>query len=269
MPGMAGEADESGRLRRARAGIAARARRLDANPRLVLAAKLARELLPGDSRFGDPLSTAGHGRALLAGRRLSQLTAERPGVLRELGLSALQVWQGLSEAQGRGRGAEEVAIAFTDLAGFSAWTLRAGDDAALELLRDVGQAVEPPVRAHGGTVVKWLGDGMMAVFAQPQGALEAVLEACELVDALEADGYAPRLRAGIHVGRPRRLGGDYLGTDVNVAARVADAAAPGELLVSSRALQRLDTGELTVGAGRPSGLKGVPDDVIVHTIPTC
>src|SRR5919106_5187881 len=77
------------------------AKRLDRNPKLLTAAKLLRELLPGDSRFGDPLSTGGRRQTELAGRRLAQLTAERPGLLREAGLSALQVWQAVSEAQGR------------------------------------------------------------------------------------------------------------------------------------------------------------------------
>ena len=65
----------------------------------------------------------------MLGRRLSALTAEQPGALREVGMSALQVWQGLSEAQGRGRGDRELAIVFTDLADFSTWALDAGDDA--------------------------------------------------------------------------------------------------------------------------------------------
>ena len=44
-------------------------------------------------------------------------------------MGALQVWQSLSEAQGRGQGDREVAILFTDLVGFSDWVLEAGDDA--------------------------------------------------------------------------------------------------------------------------------------------
>jgi hypothetical protein len=46
-------------MRRGRARMATALRRLDQSPRLLTAARLARELLPGDSRFGDPLSTAG------------------------------------------------------------------------------------------------------------------------------------------------------------------------------------------------------------------
>src|SRR5438270_14013413 len=122
--------------------VAGAAKRVDANPALLTAAKLIRELLPGDSEFGDPLSTAGADQPQLVGRRVAELTERRPGLMREAGLSALQVWQAVSEAQGRGRGDRDVAIAFTDLVDFSEWALEAGDERALELLRDVSSAVE-------------------------------------------------------------------------------------------------------------------------------
>jgi adenylate cyclase len=255
-----------GRLRRAGASAAIAGGRIDRHPRLVLAAKLIRELLPGDSRFGDPLSTAGSKQSQLLGRRLSELTADRPGVLREAGLSALQVWQVLAEAQGRGHGDRELTIVFTDLVDFSAWALEAGDDSVLELLRDVGQAVEPPVKAHGGDVVKRLGDGMMAVFEDPEQGLGAIEDARDRLAALEAPGYRPRMRAGMHVGRPRKLGGDYLGVDVNIAARLADEASADELLVSDRALALLDTGSLKVSKKRFFRVKGVPKDVITYSV---
>ena len=129
-------------------------------------------------------------------------------------MGALQVWQSLSEAQGRGQGDREVAILFTDLVDFSDWVLDAGDERAVELVRAVGEVVEGAVRAHGGRVVKRLGDGLMAVFDDPASAVRAACEAAAAVGEL----HAPGLRAGVHLGRPRKLGGDYFGVDVNVAA---------------------------------------------------
>src|SRR4030081_3271136 len=85
------------------ARVAAAAKRAERNPKLLSVVKMVRELLPGDSRFGDPLSTAGSKQSQLVGRRISELTAERPGVLREAGLSALQVWQGVPPPPARGR----------------------------------------------------------------------------------------------------------------------------------------------------------------------
>jgi hypothetical protein len=61
----------------------------------------------------------------LAARHLVSLRGEQPGVLGELGLSALQAWQRLAESQDRGRGKVDVAILFTDLVGFSTWALEA------------------------------------------------------------------------------------------------------------------------------------------------
>ena|GEM_PF-4728863 len=101
------------RRERLRARALGAAKQLEQSPRLVTVARLAREILPGDSRFGDPLSTAGDGGAEVVGRRVSQLTAKRPGAVREAGLAAAQVWQSLSEAQGRGRGHDRVTIVFT------------------------------------------------------------------------------------------------------------------------------------------------------------
>ena len=261
-----GDQPKPSRARRAGRRVGAAAGRVNQSPKLVTAAKLARELLPGDSRFGDPLSTAGGEQAQVVGRRLAELTEERPGVMREVGLSALQVWQDVSEARGRGRGDRDLAVLFTDLVEFSSWALEAGDDAALDLLRDVGQAIEPPVKNRDGKVVKRLGDGMMAVFDDPQAALDAAFEAIENLGEIEADGYEPKLRAGLHLGRPRRLGGDYLGVDVNIAARVAEEARGEELLVSDRALEHVERDGLDVGRSRRVKVKGVPKDVSASAV---
>jgi class 3 adenylate cyclase len=241
--------------------VAAFVGRMDRSPTLLAAARRARELLPGDAEFGDSLSTAGSRQPHVLGRRLSALTAERPGVLRETGLSALQVWQALSEAQGRGRGTDEVAIVFTDLVEFSEWALEAGDDAALRLLRCLDDILEPAVRDRDGEVVKRLGDGMMAVFDDPRSGLEALLAIYRDLPTVEADGYRPRLRAGLHVGRPRRLGGDYFGVDVNIAARLAESASPDEILVSDRTAELLDGDGVEMRRKRRFKVKGAPSDM--------
>ncbi len=111
-----------------------------------------------------------------------------------------------------------------------------------ELLREVSEAIEPPVLERQGEVVKRLGDGLMAAFWGAPDAVAAAFDAAERVAPIEVDGYRPRLRTGVHLGRPRKLGGDYFGVDVNVAARLADAAKPSEILVSDRALEKLDAG---------------------------
>ena len=239
-------------------------KRFDAHPRLIKAAQAARGMLPGDKSYGDPLSLGGSEPPQLIGQRIADLTNDRPSAIRELGLSTLQVWQSLSEAQGRGRGDRELAVLFTDLVGFSKWALEAGDENALELLRCVGLAVEPCVGAHGGTVVKRLGDGIMAVFDDPTEAVCAALDAVEAIGDVEVAGHRPKLRAGVHVGKPRKLGGDYYGVDVNVAARVAGAARANEVLVSDPTRERLTDDGVSLQRRRFRA-KGAPKDLKVFT----
>jgi adenylate cyclase len=246
------------------AKLASALRRTDEQPKLLIAAKLARELLPGDSGYGDPLSTGGSKPSQQLGRRLSALTAERPSLLGEIGLSALQVWESIS-AQGADQGERELAIMFTDLVDFSNWSLRAGDTVAVELLREVGAGIEPAVKGHGGVVVKRLGDGLMAVFGDPGSAVAAALDAREAVAKVELEGYRPKLRAGIHIGRPRRIGGDYLGTDVNIAARLTDAASADQVLISDPVRERLDGGGLKLKRRRFKA-KGAPPGLTVYSV---
>lgn len=246
------------RLARLRAAVT----RLDREPALLSAARGIRRRLPGDERFGDPLSTAGRAPVEVIARNVSALQPGRQSVAKELGLSALQVWQSVSEASGRGRGDLEMALLFTDLVGFSEWALQAGDGAGLELLREVGTEVEAAIARHQGRIVKRLGDGLMATFLDGQEAVAAALDAQEAVREIKVDGYSPRMRAGVHWGRPRKLGGDYLGVDVNVAARVTAAAKAEQVLVSDALLAKLGGDGVRAGRakrlradGAPSGLR--------------
>jgi adenylate cyclase len=239
-------------------------RRADQQPRLLLAAKLVRELLPGDSGYGDSLSTAGAQPSQQVGRRLSALTAERPSLLGEIGLSALQVWDSISD-EGTEEGPRELAILFTDLVDFSDWSLRAGDTVAVDLLREVDTAIEPAVTDNGGEVVKRLGDGLMAVFREPAAAVTAALRAGASVGEIDFDGYRPEMRAGVHVGHPKRVGGDYLGIDVNIAARLTEAASGGEVLISEPLCERLE-GDAFELKKRRFKAKGAPRELAVYRV---
>jgi len=231
--------------------------------------------LPGDPDFGDPLSTAGQGGPRAAARAAGRLLGERGGASREVSLGALQVWQALTEAVSRRPANPEVTIVFTDLVGFSTWSLRAGDEATLKLLRRVARAIEPPLLDAGGHIVKRMGDGAMAVFADPLVAIAAVLEAKRALKTVEIDGYQPRMRVGIHTGRPQRLAADWLGVDVNVAARVMERATRGGVMVSGATLDQLDADDLvtlgvdakrvhwSVFASKPAGL---PADLAIYRL---
>ncbi|HEX3433007.1 MAG TPA: adenylate/guanylate cyclase domain-containing protein [Solirubrobacteraceae bacterium] len=245
--------------------LAGAARRLNRDPSLLKAARRAREWALGEQRIDHGLTSVRGRPADVAFRQLAALRADEPGVAGELGAAVLQSWQRLAEAQGRGRGEVDVAILFTDLVGFSEWALAAGDELTVTLLREVGEAIEPPILTRQGTVVKRLGDGLMAVFADAASATEAAFEAGDRVAMVEVEGHRPRLRTGIHLGRPRKVGRDYLGVDVNIAARLAESAQPEEVLVSEHTLDALEPGAVSATA-REFNARGAPADLVAHAV---
>jgi adenylate cyclase len=253
--------DAPGRFRRAVDAVV----RFDGRDGPVQAARWLRSRLPGDHAYGDPLSVAGDEPPQLIAQRLAAATEQRPSAVREIGFGAVQLWQAVSEAQGRGRGDEPLAILFTDLVGFSDWALEAGDDAALELLRALGRTVDPVIRERDGRIVKRLGDGVMAVFDEADQAVDAALQASRAVAEIEVDGYRPELRGGIHFGRPRKLGSDYFGVDVNVAARIADAAGPGEVLISEAVCDQIGDSQVDLRRRWRFKAKGAPSDLKVFS----
>jgi adenylate cyclase len=257
-------AGEQGRP--ARVGrLTSSARRLNRNARLLKAARDTRKWALGEQRLESGLYTARGRPADRAFRRLATLTSEEPGVAGELGAAVLQGWQRLAESQGRGRGEIELAVLFTDLVGFSAWALQSGDELAVQLLREVSEALEPAILNCEGEVVKRLGDGLMAVFRNASNAVEAALLACDRMTSVEVAGHRPRLRTGIHLGRPRKVGSDYLGVDVNIAARLAEAAQPCETLVSGRTLSALG-GASVAASEREFSAKGTPPNLAVYAV---
>ena len=247
------------------------------SPGVVAFVRRARRLLPGDPDFGDPLSTAGEGGPRAAARAADRLLGDRDAASREVSLSVLQVWQAMTEKVARRPANPEVTLVFTDLVGFSTWSLEAGDDATLTLLRQVARAVETPLLDAGGHIVKRMGDGIMAVFRNPPVAVRAVFAADEAIRSVEVNGYTPRMRVGIHTGRPQRLGADWLGIDVNIAARVMERATKGGIMISGPALDLIpqsDLDEMGVVAKRarkpPFAQKpaGVPADLAIYRLKT-
>lgn len=246
------------------------------SPAVIAFLRRARRALPGDPEFGDPLSTSGVGGPSAAARAADRLL-EREAASREVSLGALQVWQALTERVSGRPANQEATLVFTDLVGFSAWSLSAGDDATLRLLRRVSQVVETPLLQARGQIVKRMGDGIMAVFAEPVTAVRAAIAAREAVKAVDVDGYTPRMRVGVHTGRPQRIGSDWLGVDVNIAARVMERATRGELVVSQATLERIsdeDFESLGVEAKRlrrqvfTAKQDGVPTDLTMYRLKT-
>lgn len=236
---------------------------------LLKAARGLRKLMPGDPDLGgaDGIDDDRASSAIARSVADSGPTDKKGANLgRELGLGALQVWQALSEAQGRASGEVDAAILFTDLVDFSKWALEAGDEASVQLLRSVAEVTDLEIKSRRGRIVKRLGDGLMAVFGDAEDAVDAGLACVNGVGCLDVGGYRPSLRAGIHAGRPRKLGSDYLGVDVNVAARVTEGAKGGQLLVSGSVTERLPAEGYALKRIRRFRAKGAPKDLEVYSV---
>jgi len=121
------------------------------------------------------------------------------------------------------------AMCFLDLAGYTRLTEERGDQAAAELAGTLTALVERSSRSHGGTPVKWLGDGVMLHFREPAAAVEASLA---MVGQVPEAGLPPA-HVGVAAGPVVVQGGDYFGRTVNLASRVAARAQSGQVLVTA------------------------------------
>ncbi len=120
-------------------------------------------------------------------------------------------------------------FAFVDLSGFTNYTAEYGDDAAGRILGDFRAITRRLASDRGVRVAKWLGDGCMVVAIDQEDmvafALDLEREATAACDPLS-------VRIGLATGRALLFeGDDYIGSAVNLAARLCDAAGPGEVLV--------------------------------------
>jgi adenylate cyclase len=127
-----------------------------------------------------------------------------------------------------GRPGRVPAMCFLDLVGYTQVTEERGDQAAAGLAETLALLVGRSAREYGGVPVKWLGDGVMVHFREPAGAVRSALE---LVAQLPAAGLPPA-HVGVAAGPVVVQGGDYFGRTVNLAARIASHAGPGQVLVS-------------------------------------
>ena len=160
------------------------------------------------------------------------------------------------------------AIVFTDLVGFTAYTDVHGDRAAVDVLDRQADIVEGEL-AGCGRIVKELGDGLMLWFENGSAGLEVARNVLAAVAAAR-DEFPLAVRMGMHVGDVIERSGDFVGQTVNIAARVADLAGPGELLVTEQVVRSLDADRFA-GAFRPVGptrVKGVAAPIWIHRLAT-
>jgi class 3 adenylate cyclase len=133
-------------------------------------------------------------------------------------------------------------VLFTDLVGFTEFNDVAGDVRAVEVIDAQLQLASQIVADnHGARIVKEIGDGLMLWFTTADTALQAAVDFMALVtDARAAEEFPLAIRMGLHHGEAVERGTDLVGQTINVGARVAELAGPGELLASDNAVGALE-----------------------------
>ena len=162
-----------------------------------------------------------------------------------------------------------VTIMFSDIEGSTAMTERLGDQKAQEVINGHNSTVRQQLAAYGGFEVKAQGDGFMVAFPS---ARRAVLCALAVQNAItEYSDKNPetqiRVRIGLHTGEAIKEEDDFFGKNVILAARIADQAQGGEILVSSLLKQLTESaGDIKFDEGRDVVLKGLSETQRVHVV---
>lgn len=160
---------------------------------------------------------------------------------------------------------EQRTVVFIDLAGFTTLTYAHGDDAAATLAEQFA-AIAKLELGEGELLVKSIGDAVMLVAPSPAAGLALVGRVCARADTETA---FPVLRAGLHHGPVVHRSGDWFGTTVNTAARIAARAGGSQVLGTppiARAAQ--DEGVAVASLGSVQ-LRGLPEPVELFEVVPC
>jgi adenylate cyclase len=174
----------------------------------------------------------------------------------ELGERALQ-----RDGTDHARAPSAPAIVFVDVSGYTSLAEKSGDEAAAHSAARFASLVDDIGSAHGGHLVKLLGDGAMLAFPS---AASAVRCGFELIARARQEGLPP-LHIGVDAGAVVRRDGDYFGSVVNIASRVADRAGPGQLLVTDKVVSACDDEhDLRFTVTGPAVLKNVARPITLY-----
>jgi adenylate cyclase len=169
------------------------------------------------------------------------------------------------------------AILFSDLTGSTALYTKAGDAAAFRLVDDHFDVLRKAIDVGGGTVVKTMGDAIMAAFLEPEACLRAAI-ACmrgfEVFRRTHPNGADTGLKLGLYAGPCYVVTAnesiDYFGQTVNCASRVQHLAESGEIVLEEHifdALPEEDRAQLRVVEKISAKVKGV--ELPLHLVRTC
>ena len=214
----------------------------------------------GQSRAADPTDPAQN--ASLRGAEIGRLMAawlHERALERTLNARIIGAFEHALVRAGRleARPDHPPAIAFVDLSGYTTMTVERGDEAAAAAADRLRALADECVRGTGGRLVKLLGDGVVLLFEDRSSALKATIELVRRVAAAEL----PPAHAGIAAGRVVVRDGDVFGQTVNLAARIAGHAGPGEVVVEEGVVIALPRGTASFTPLGRIELRGFPQPI--------
>lgn len=164
----------------------------------------------------------------------------------------------------------EGVVGFSDIVGFTEFTAEQGDEQAIAVL-DTNESITSKNLGPRDRIVKELGDGLLLWFEDACAAVErAVAMQDELAKAAADTGVPLWVRIGLHWGCPTERGDDLIGHDVNLASRVSDQAAPGEILITEALAKRVGKVDgLVISPLGPIDMKGIPAPVWLYRVSCC
>ena len=157
------------------------------------------------------------------------------------------------------------AFLFADLRDYTAFVEREGDRAAAALITRFRALIRSRLAEHDGAELKTEGDSFYIVFPAPSQAVSFGVDAFRAAN--DGSGTPLRFGVGIHVGETVPLDGQFVGSAVNLAARVGAMAADGELLVTDTVRGLIRTsGAFTFDDRGPASLKGVSEPIHLYAV---
>ena len=207
---------------------------------------------------------------------LAEAVQKRPSRLGKFGLKSAELLARLTMEDDKSNkrlsgiaSGSTVGIAFVDIAGFTNFTERVGDEEAIKVLAVLNKIVDECVTGAKGELVKGLGDGYLLAFPSASQAVRGSMNLSEAAQKAKEAGKLPvHLRIAVHAGEPLIEQDDLLGHDVNLTARMLDLCKPGEIVVSEAAkeLGEKRLKKVAFVNKRSSKVRGLTSRVTVYNV---
>ncbi|MCU1306047.1 MAG: Adenylate cyclase, partial [Acidobacteriaceae bacterium] len=180
---------------------------------------------------------------------------------------------------------QKVSVMFADIRGFTSLSERMAPEKIVEVLNEYFTRVTDVIFDNGGTLDKYIGDAVMAVFGAPiskgndaVNAVKVAVEIQRLLVEMNRDASArgwPELKVGIgintgivtagNIGSPRRIDYTVIGDAVNTASRLMSNAAPGQIIISKMTAEELN-GNFAISALPPLKVKGKAEPLDAYSV---